>query len=126
MIISVLDYNKVYNSQLQTDCISLLDELFINNSITNLVVKSYLFEGVRGKFDKLENYCICFDFTYFDYSIEFDLSYDQLEYYITKKDKLLKERNLEDFWEDKIMIEKFIIYLKKDLVKLEIPFNDIN
>lgn len=125
MIISVLDYNKVSNSQLQTDCILLLDELFINNSITDLVVKSYFFEGVRGKFDKLENYCICFDFIYFDYSIEFDLSYDQLEYYITKKDKLLKERNLEDFWEDKIMIEKFIIYLKKDLVKLEIPFNDI-
>ncbi|MFB9109795.1 hypothetical protein [Flavobacterium gyeonganense] len=125
MISSVLDSNKVSNSQLQIDCILLLNELFINDSITNLVVKSYFFEGVRGEFYKLENYCICFDFTYFDYSIEFDLSYDQLEYYITKKDKLIKERNLEDFWGDKIMIEKFIIYLKKDLVKLEIPFNDI-
>lgn len=125
MIISVLDYNKVDNSQLQIDCILLLNELFVNNNIINLVVKSYFFEGVRGKYDKLKNYCICFDFTYFEYSIEFDLSYDQLEYYITAKDKLLKKCNLEDFWENKIMIEKFISYLKEDLVELEIPFNDI-
>ena len=126
MIISVLDFNKVSNSQLQIDCALLLDKLFMNNNITNLVVKNYLFEGVRGKYDKLENYCICFDFSYLDYSIEFNLSYDQLEYYISKKDKLLEKCNLEDFWEDKIMIKKFIIYLKKDLVKLKIPFNDTN
>lgn len=125
MIISVLDYSKVNNSQLQIDCISLLNKLFINNSITNIAVKSYFFEGVRGKFDKLENYCICFDFTYFDYSIEFDLSYDQLEYYISKEGKTIKECNLEDFWVDDIMIKKYINYLKKDLKKLKIPFNDL-
>lgn len=124
MIISVLDYNKVNNSQLQIDCILLLDKLFISNRITNFVIKSYFFEGVRGKYYKLENYNICFDFVYFDYSIEFNLSYDQLEYYISEEGKTIKECNLEDFWEDKIMIKKFITYLKKDLKKLEILFNE--
>ena len=84
MINSVLDYKKINNSQLQTNCVLLLDRLFIRNTIINFTINNYFFEGVRGDFDKLSNYCICFDFSYFDYSIEFYLSYDQLEYYIIK------------------------------------------
>lgn len=125
MILSVLNNDKNKNSQLQTNCIMQLDKLFIESEINDAIVESYFFEGVRGKYDKLENYCICFHFNYFNHSFEFELSYDQLEYYITNEEKLLKECNLEDFWEDKIMIEKFIIHLKKDLAILEIPFNNI-
>ncbi|MEO8255583.1 MAG: hypothetical protein ABI554_14485, partial [Flavobacterium sp.] len=58
----------------------------------------------------------------YDYLFEFNLAYDQLEYYISKNNELLKECNLEDFWEDKILIEKFITYLKKDLKKLNVSF----
>lgn len=124
MISSVLNNYENQNSQLQIDCISFLDNIFINIEIKNLIVKNYLFKGVRGKFDGLNNYCISFDFNYFGYLFEFNLAFDQLEYYISKEGKTIKECNLEDFWEEKIMIEKFITYLKTDLKKLEIPFNE--
>jgi hypothetical protein len=124
MFNSVLDYNNNQNSQLQIDCVSFLNNIFLNIEIKNLIIKNYLFKGVRGKFDGLNNYSLSFDFNYFDYYFEFNLSFDQLEYYISKDDELLKECNLEDFWEDKILIEKFITYLKKDLKKLEILFNE--
>lgn len=120
MIISVLQSNQEYNSQLQINCINSLDKIFIQNQILNFKENSYFFVGVRGKYDGKTNYSICFEFNYFDYFIEFYIIYDQLEYYISKNGRLLKECNLEDFWEDKIMIEKFIAYLKKDLNKLKI------
>ncbi|MPT33651.1 MAG: hypothetical protein E2604_00840 [Flavobacterium sp.] len=97
MINSVLDYDHKSNSQLQIDCILSLDKTLKFENSTNVVVENYFFEGVRGKYATLKNYCICFNFDYFNYLIEFHLSYDQLEYYITKNDELLKKCNLEDF-----------------------------
>ncbi len=124
MISSVLNNNENQKSKLQLDCISFLIQTFISIEIKNLIIKNYFFKGVRGRFDGLNNYCISFDFIYFDYLFEFNLAFDQLEYYISKQGGTIKECNLEDFWEDKIMIEKFITYLKNDLKKLEIPFNE--
>lgn len=120
MLNSVLNYNEDENSQLQIDCVSFLNDVFTSIDIKNLIIKNYSFKGVRGGFDGLDNYSISFEFNYYDYLFEFNLAYDQLEYYISKSNKLLKECNLEDFWEDKILIEKFITYLKKDLKKLNI------
>jgi hypothetical protein len=50
-----------------------------------------------------------------------------LEYFILTNSKTVGKCNLEDYTEDENeMILTFIKYLKKDLVKLEIPFNAIS
>jgi hypothetical protein len=98
-----------------------LENLFYLENIKNIKNEDYFFIGNRGSFDGKENYTIKITLFYFNYNFEFYLSYDQLEYYITKDGKKLKECNLEDFWEEDIHIEKFINYLKKDLKSLDIP-----
>ncbi|WP_306350834.1 hypothetical protein [Flavobacterium sp. '19STA2R22 D10 B1'] len=125
MINTVFNQEVGIKSKLQNDCVVLLYKIFIEERIYNLSVRSYKFLGVRGKYEGKINYSICFDFDYFEHSIEFNLSYDQLEFYITKNDKLLKQCNLEDFWEDNLMIKKFINILKKELENLRIPFMDV-
>ncbi len=124
MIKIALKENEADNSQLQVSCINELDGIFFHDKIQSFNEKNYFFNGVRGKYDGIKNYSICFEFDYCDFFFEFYLSYDQLEFYISKDGKIIRECNLEDFWEDRIMIEKFITYLKKDLKRLEIPFNE--
>jgi hypothetical protein len=125
MITTVLEKNKEYNSYLQTNTIRLLENIFSKVDIINFENNSYLFQGVRGRFEGIDNYSICFKFGYNGFIFEFDLAYDQLEYYISKNGKLLKECNLEDYTEDENeMANTFIKYLKKDLNKLKIPYNN--
>lgn len=123
MIDLVLADNRQDVSEMQLNCLKRIYFLF-EKDIWNLIVDNYYFTGVRGKYDVKENYCLHFKFCYYEYDFEFYLCYDQLEFYITKEKKILKECNLEDFWKDTIMIEKFINYLKNSMMKLNIPYQN--
>lgn len=125
MISSVLKYRKEYNSTLQVKCVKALENIFIENEIKFFKNKSYLFKGVRGKFEGADNYSIYFTFEYCGFFIEFDLAYDQLEFYILKENKILKECNLEDYTEIiEEMVETFIKYLVRDMEILNIPYQN--
>lgn len=126
MIGSVLKYREEYNSDMQVICVLALEKIFIDNEIKCFKNESYLFKGVRGKFYCLDNYSMYFTFEYFSFFFEFYLIYDQLEYYISKENSILKECNLEDYTEDiDEMVETFIKYLVNDLRKLSIPCKNI-
>lgn len=124
MKISILKGKKEDVSALQLNCLNKIHYIFIEEKLNNLIVDNYYFIGVRGNYEGKENYCLHFSFNYYSYYIEFYLCYDQLEYYISKENRTLKECNLEDFWKDDIMVNKFIDYLKRDLKKLNIPFQN--
>jgi hypothetical protein len=99
-----------------------LNELFILKNIKNFKYEVEKFEGVRGYYLDRFNLVISYYFDYLNYFISIHLYYDQMEYYISKNGKILKECNLEDYTEDENeMADTFIKYLKKDLNKLKIP-----
>ena len=124
MIAIILKGKREDVSILQLDCLKKIQDMFKEEKINNLIVDNYYFIGVRGDFVGKENYSIHFSFNYYEYGFEFYLCYDQLEFYISENNKILKECNLEDFWEDNIMIEKFLNYLKTDMKKLGIPYQN--
>lgn len=120
MIDKVLNENIENNSDMQKNCISELKKIFQETEIKNFAVDNYFFIGVRGNYEGKRNYSLHFKFDYFDYLIEFFISYDQLEYYIELGNKKIGKCNLEDYWEEKKMVKKFIAYLKKDLESLNL------
>lgn len=115
---------KVDVKSIQLSSIEILNKLFIKELMNDFNSEIEGFTGVRGSYEDKPNIVLSFCFNYFiKYRFDIYLYYDQLEYYISKEGKTIKKCNLEDFWEEKIMIEKFITYLKTDLKMLEIPFN---
>jgi hypothetical protein len=125
-IMNIKEYSNYNLIDFQRKTVDKIESIFEISKINNLKINITTGVGVRGNYEGIENNQFEIFFTYFNYYIECYLSYDQLEYYIFKDGKKLKECNLEDFWEEDIHIEKFINNLKKDLKKLNIPFNDIN
>ncbi|MGB3344904.1 MAG: hypothetical protein WBA61_13435 [Aequorivita sp.] len=110
---------------LQDIALQKINDIFISQFILNLHFNHEIGIGERGNYDGIENHLFSIKFDYIkNYHINFFLYYDQLEYYISKNNKTLKECNLEDFWEDNIMIEKFLNYLKTDMKKLGIPYQN--
>ena len=85
MIKNILNNNKKITSNLQINCVNFLNEIFIENEIKEFHEKSFIFKGLRGKFQDLNNYSLNFEYNYFQYFFEFYLSYDQLEYFIVKQ-----------------------------------------
>jgi hypothetical protein len=100
-----LNYNLI---SFQKRTLDLITSIFKKSEISNLKINYIEGKGVRGKYEDLENNQLELYFYYFNYNFEFFLSFDQLEYYIFKDGKKLKECNLEDFWEEDVHIEKFI------------------
>lgn len=125
MIISAIEKYKELYSNFQFETINYIEKIFYVKEILQFKNKSYLFKGVRGKYDGLNNLALYFTFTYFDFDFEFIISYDQLEYYILRENSILKKCNLEDYTnnENEIIL-KFIEYLTTDLKSLEIIFKD--
>lgn len=125
MISQVLKDNNENNSELQIKSVMYLEKIFDLSEIKNLEIKNYYFIGTRGKFNGIENYSLFFNFNYYKCFFEFYLSYDQLEYYILRNNKILKRCNLEDYTENvDEMSETYMNYLKRDMKKLNLPFGN--
>ena len=115
----ILFKNPESVSEVQRDCIEQLNSIFVAARIENLLIKNYFFLGVRGSYLDKPNYCLNFKFNYCGFVFEFFIMYDQLEFYIIKDAKTVKECNIEDF-NLETMIPQFISYLRKSVKKFEI------
>lgn len=109
--------------ELQTLAMINLKKIFYEENIIDYYVEIEKFIGVRGIYTDKENVVISHVFSYYNFNIEIYLYYDQLEYYISKNNKVLKKCLLEDFWTIEIHVSKFIENLKNDLTLLNIPVN---
>ncbi|MBT0552590.1 hypothetical protein [Riemerella anatipestifer] len=115
--------DKVDVKELQTLAMINLKKVFYEENIIDYYTEIEKFIGVRGIYTDKENVVISHVFSYYNFNIEIYLYYDQLEYYISKNNKILKKCLLEDFWTIEIHVSKFIVNLKSDLTLLNIPFN---
>ena len=107
MFEKVLAYDTDSNSPLQIESVAILESIFQGKSIHNLVVDNYYFKGFSGTYDGKTNYTLHFTFEYKDFTFEFLLSYDQLEFYISNNSKELKKFCLEDTVEEEEMLTIF-------------------
>lgn len=114
-------YEKGTTLSIQRNTLIKLAEVFYESEITNLITDNFYFEGVGGTYFGKTIYCIHFMFEYNDFYFEFYLQYDQLEFYISKGDKIKKSCNYEDFTTEEELVELFISTLIKDMRKLKIP-----
>ncbi|MEO4004114.1 hypothetical protein [Flavobacterium sp. CAU 1735] len=124
MLAILPDIDPSQTSELQVSCLKELDKIFIRSDIKDMTTDHYFYKGLRGKYADKKVYSIHFRFTYNNYSFCFDLAYDQLECVIYQQEAIVYEINLEDFWEDTIFVQKFITYLKKELIRLKIVSNE--
>lgn len=111
---------------LQEKVIVSIDKIFNLECISKLNYNYEVGIGERGSYLGKENYLFSVKFTYVqNYCFEFYFFYDQLEYFILEENNILKRCNLEDYTDniDK-MIDTFIKYLKSDLTKLNVPFQN--
>lgn len=118
--------NEIFIMNIQILILEALDLLFQQNDISNVQIEHTIGIGERGDYENEENHLLKISLNYTDfYVFEFYLYYDQLEYYIYKNSKIVGKCNLEDYTtnEDE-MAYTFIKYLRKDLSKLKIPFNN--
>lgn len=123
-----MDYNNQnYIKPIQLLACKELDLIFQEFNISNIQIESEIGIGERGVYENKENYLLKLKFSYANsYIFEFYFYYDQLEYYIIKNSKTLGKCNLEDYTDEvNEMVFIFMKYLKKDLIKLNIPFNNL-
>ena len=127
-ILETINYSdtKLELVNLQVLSMKEIDSIFVEDEIQNIQCEADYGIGERGYYEGKDNLLVKVSFRYFrDFCFEFYLYYDQLEYYVFTNSKILKKCNLEDFTEDeKEMTSVFIKYLKKDLNKLKIPYNN--
>ncbi len=77
--------------------------------------------GVRGDYIDKEMTQVNIEFEHRDYRYEFYLNYDQLEYYIYKKEYAIARCNLEDYADMDTVMVKYFEYLERDISKFNIP-----
>ncbi|TDS55235.1 hypothetical protein [Myroides indicus] len=106
--------------KLQILCLERLSNLFCVDKIECFSYRTIMYEGLFGKYLGKPVTSLQIKFEYLDFLFEFYLAYNQLEYYILKEGKIIKECNLEDFYEDDILVQKFIKYLADDLKDLKL------
>ena len=97
---------------IQKITIEYLDELF-NSKLSNIKIEYESGIGERGVYENEENQMILIAFDYLNvYQMQFNLYYDQLEFYICKGEKVVAKCNLEDYTRDENkMIATFVNYL---------------
>jgi len=106
-------------NDLQKLIIEKLDDVFACEDIQLLERKIQYGLGVRGAYANKQVVQLDLKTRFRDYTLEFYLNYDQLEYYVLdKKGNVLKECNLEDASSYLEMTSIFIDYLKTDLSTL--------
>ncbi|RTY85519.1 hypothetical protein [Flavobacterium sp. RSP15] len=118
--------NLIFIKSIQKLTFETLDKLFQEHNISNIKIEYEIGTGERGNYEDEENHLLKINFDYIDlYTFEFYLYYDQLEFYILKNLEIVGKCNLEDYTEDENeMVATFIKYLKRTLIKLEVPFNE--
>ena len=115
--------NLILISSLQKEIIENITLLFKNIKLNTIAIDSEMNTGAHGIYENQNTYLIKINMRFMNFIIDFFIDYDQLEYYISLNGKITKQCNLECYFEDKIIIEKFINYLKKDLENLGILNN---
>lgn len=116
-LVSILNGNKNISS-LQIICIKGLVEIFDESRIEEFSYEDYFYDGTFGQYQGKEVYAVDIKFRYKFYDFEFILAYNQLEYFISRESKIIFECNLEDFWEENVLAEKYLNFLRIDLNKI--------
>lgn len=116
-LIRILNENKNLSS-LQIKCIQELTKIFDQLYIKNFSFLDYFYNGTFGKYQGKEVYTVEVKFLYKLYCFKFIIAYNQLEYYISKDEKIIFECNLEDFWREEVFLKKYLDFLQKDLEKI--------
>ena len=111
MVKEIIDGNNDV-IEIQIDCLHRLELFFQSLGVKDLQVDNYYFSGVRGDYNEQIKYCLHFNFNSLSHNFEFYIDYDQLEFYISKNGKMVKECLLEDFWPPEILVTKFLSYLQ--------------
>lgn len=129
-IINIIRENiktEIFIRSIQLLTIETLDLIFQEYNMSNIHIGYEIGIGERGIYENEENHLLKINFEYINlYVFQFYLYYDQLEYYIFNNSKIVGKCNLEDYTEnEEEMIFTFVKYLRKDLVKLNIPFNNL-
>lgn len=116
-LIDILKENKNLSS-LQVKCLNDLANIFDESQIEGFSYEDYFYDGTFGKYQGKGIYAVDIKLRYKFYDFEFIITYNQLEYYISNKGKIIFECNLEDFWEDDIFLKKYLGFLQADLKKI--------
>lgn len=118
IILSQLKLNLV--TDLQKAVIKNITFLLKDLELNNLDIDSELGFGAHGNYEGKQTYLIKINISFSSFKIDFFIDYDQLEYYISLNEKIIKKCILENYINNVLIIEDYLAYLKQDLEKLNI------